>query len=42
VAGNLIGFSVGYDHRFIDGRAGQEFTTRLKNEIETIERAKVL
>ncbi|MGD9570187.1 MAG: 2-oxo acid dehydrogenase subunit E2 [Sedimentibacter sp.] len=36
VVGNVLGFSIAYDHRFIDGMLGQQFTTRLKQEIETI------
>lgn len=42
VVGHVLGFSVGYDHRFIDGRTGQQFTTRLKEEIETITKEKLL
>lgn len=36
VVGNVLGLSIAYDHRFIDGMLGQLFTTRLKQEIETI------
>lgn len=35
-AGYEIGYSVGYDHRFIDGMTGQVFTTALKTEIENV------
>ena len=42
VVGNVLGISITYDHRFIDGMLGQQFTTRLKHEIENISVEKCL
>ncbi|GHU65821.1 hypothetical protein AGMMS49983_14230 [Clostridia bacterium] len=36
VVGNEIGFSIAYDHRFIDGMIAQKFTTAYKDEVENI------
>lgn len=36
VVGHVVGYSIGYDHRFIDGMTAQKFTTRFKQEIESI------
>jgi pyruvate dehydrogenase E2 component (dihydrolipoamide acetyltransferase) len=42
VAGDVLGISNVYDHRAIDGMNGSLFTTRLKQEIETLTTEKVL
>ena len=36
VVGRQIGFSMGYDHRFLDGMIGQAFDTAFKKEIEEV------
>lgn len=38
VVGRQIGFSMGYDHRFLDGMIGQAFDTAFKKEIEEVNR----
>ena len=42
VPGNVISITDVYDHRVIDGMLGSRFTTRLKQEIETLTVEKVL
>ena len=36
VVGHEIGMCIAYDHKFIDGMLAQEFTTKLKAEIEQV------